>query len=1016
MDMTSELKVAIASTSRSAIQRWVLLGTAIVGLAGAVAFSYLLIESRQEDSVEHDGTVQRLPMEANDEQDHVRAVAEMTRQRVLDQVRPAMERTQKIATDPAVIEAMRSCDQSAVTLVANQLVRGSTEIDLVAVFDSRGTLCGFNSEDADGRAFPSAGIAELYSKSFADRPIINSCLRADISRPALEFQLHCDFTPALNNSVGLSVAYSVPVNDPQTGARLGVVSARLWFERLLAVLPTFRTNTAAVFVAENGEVFEESVNPRGSTFPIPPTVVQEMRAALDSSGQTQSLFLWKDLVVDLGLVRDDATIAEGALYVLSYADRAWVTSQARQDRGTLALTGGALSLLVLCGLCATCLFQQWRMSTQLAAARSASESANQAKSDFLAAMSHEIRTPMNGVIGMVDVLMQTSLRANQMDIARSIRFSADSLLTIVGDILDFSKIEAGKLELIPAPMCIEDVVEGSSSLFGSIMAKRHVHFTHFVDPEMPALVVGDANRLRQILVNLLSNAIKFSSGLERPGCISLRATMDGREADRDWVRVTITDNGIGMSDAVQSRLFQPFQQGVSGTTRSHGGTGLGLVISQRLANLMGGQISVASVPGEGSTFSLRLPFKRQAQPERAASLIAGASALVIGRNTQRLRDCLAHLRFAGVTASTAANLRTNRVADLLVWVVEPDDGLDMESIRQFIREYRSAHSECTTPFIVLTCAAQRTPPFRTSEMVQIDGAMTTRVAFLRELAVALGRLSPILEDEEATPSVLNPDRIRPREMRANKRILVAEDNETNQEVIRAQLDLLGFPNDIAEDGEAALEAWRKGNYCLVLSDLHLPKMDGMQLTAAIRAEEAASGRMRTPILALTANAVKGTDSACKSVGMDDYLTKPLLLSDLQVCLDRWTSAPTLTGDGSEVCVRVEALRELVGNDEKVIQRLLADYRARTPAIVQSIERTVAEGSWKAAADLGHKLKSSSRAVGAIRLASLCEQIEQAGSANDGARTSATLALLLTEHQAVNRYLAHLADTNPTGGA
>lgn len=558
-------------------ENWRWNAIAILAGIGAIAFGVMLLDSlfgdRNLDT--NDGVLRRLELAESPEEEHVRAMACVTRKRVFDIVHPAMKRTQLLASDPEVIEAMRTCDKESATELANRLVSFSTEVDVAAIFSANGTLCGFNSVDASGKPFPAGGIESLYAKSFLERPIVSSCLRQSVTQPALEFQLHCDFTPALHNSVGLSVAYSVPVDDPDTGLRLGVVSARLWFDRLLSILPTDSRNFQAVFVSESGDVFEESVNPRGGPFPIPPEVVRNMRENLDSQGNTQQLFLWDGLAVDLALVADEATMQDGALYVLSYADAGWITQQAREDRTLAALAGGGGALLVLSILSAAWLVKQRRFNRDLALAQDASEAANHAKSDFLAAMSHEIRTPMNGVIGMVDVLMQSSLRPNQMDLARAIRTSADALLHIVGDILDFSKIEAGKLELAEQPMSIEEVVEGSCALLAPLMAKKKIQFTFFVDPAIPARVLGDPNRLRQVIVNLLSNAVKFSGGLERRGRVALRATVAQQEADRDWVEISIVDNGIGMSPSTLAQLSNPSSRAVVARCAVMGALGWG---------------------------------------------------------------------------------------------------------------------------------------------------------------------------------------------------------------------------------------------------------------------------------------------------------------------------------------------------------------------------------------------------------------------------------------------------------
>lgn len=276
-------------------QQWPYVVIGVGSAIGAIVFAGLFVSSAATNSeaMMRDDTVRVLERATDSEQSHVRSIAELTRERVLDRLRPAMARAEIIANDPVVIAAMRSCNKAEITDLANEIVRESTELDLVAVFNSKGTLCAFNTMTAKGEKFPIDGIEQIFSKIFSDVIVISSCLQGTAVKPALEFQLHCDFTPALIKSVGLSVAYSVPVLDPIDKQRLGVISVRMWFKRLLEVLPETDPNTQVVFVSDSGEVFEESKNPRGGPFEIPPKKVREMLGLLGSSDLTSSLFLWK---------------------------------------------------------------------------------------------------------------------------------------------------------------------------------------------------------------------------------------------------------------------------------------------------------------------------------------------------------------------------------------------------------------------------------------------------------------------------------------------------------------------------------------------------------------------------------------------------------------------------------------------------------------------------------------------------------------------------------------------------
>ncbi|GAB4173858.1 MAG: hypothetical protein Fur0039_15510 [Rhodocyclaceae bacterium] len=645
--------------------------------------------------------------------------------------------------------------------------------------------------------------------------------------------------------------------------------------------------------------------------------------------------------------------------------------------------------------------------------RVAAEAATRAKSDFLAAMSHEIRTPMNGVIGMLDVLAQTSLRGHQAETVELIRESAYALLGIIEDILDFSRIEAGRLALEREPISVEEVTEKVCLLLDGMAEKKHVELGLFVDPGIPRMLEGDALRLRQILTNLASNAVKFSGGRERAGQVAVRARLSGHEEGRAWVEFTVRDNGIGMDAATQARLFAPFEQADISTTRRYGGTGLGLAIARRLAHMMGGEIGVQSAPDAGSTFTARLPFGLPEQPEAPTSPVAGLNCLLIGPEGGLTADIAVHLAHGGarverVADIEAAKARAGQPEALWIWVLDAGDiPMPLAELRAAARERPGEDVR----LLVIGRGRRRRPRRVAPDLVQVDGNLLTRRCLLQAVAVAAGRAEP--EERNETAGLGRESFEAPPHEEAVRRgrlILVAEDNETNQQVIRQQLALLGLAAEIAGDGAEALERWKSGEYALVLTDLHMPRMDGYELTAAIRSAEADAGAGRSPIIALTANALKGEAERCKAAGMDDYLSKPVRLAELKAVLERWlpvANAPAgaVQAPAAQRPVDVGVLAALVGEDAGVIAELLGDFRSSAAAIAADLDAALDAGRFSEAGAAAHKLKSSARSVGALALGEICEGIEQAGKAGEPGALAGLRPHFERELAAVDGYLA-----------
>ena len=695
-------------------------------------------------------------------------------------------------------------------------------------------------------------------------------------------------------------------------------------------------------------------------------------------------------------------------------------------------------------------------TADLEQARLEAEQANRSKSEFLAAMSHEIRTPMNGVIGMIDVLQQSSLTGPQMEMANIIHDSAFSLLVVINDILDFSKIEAGKLQIESEPMSVAGAVEGAGDSLYQMALKKGVELTLFTDPSIPEAVLGDAGRLRQILVNLANNAIKFSGGQQRQGKVSLRAMLVGHTAEQVTLEFRVADNGIGIDAATQTRLFTPFTQADTSTTRTYGGTGLGLVISRRLANIMGGDITVQSELGKGSLFGVRLAFDllpKQAVASEPASLVAGLPCLVVGGAESLSDDLAAYLLHDGAAVGRATDIAAagEWIAacspGLCIVVIDTaDDNLPLDGLRAAAH----ARTNLDVRFVVIGRGGRRQCRVMAADQIGLDAEVMHRRIFLEAVAIAAGRIKqPDSKSPGGGVKVASVLSSRAEARRQGRLILIAEDNEINQKVILQQLILLGRTADVASNGREALKRWRSGDYAILFADLHMPEMDGYELTAAIRAAEKHDAlvgaihesplhRSHTPIIAFTANALKGEADHCLALGMDDYLSKPVQLADLKAMLEKWlpiiisdpmpdetvSTADSSSGVGralhaaEKLCraepdlqlqgnipVDVNVLKALVGDDEAMIREFLHDFRLGAARIAAELRAACSAGQAATAGALAHKLKSSSRSVGALALGELCAAMEKAGKGGDAETLKMLLPRFEQELASVEGFLA-----------
>ncbi|RKZ36434.1 MAG: hypothetical protein DRQ37_04150 [Gammaproteobacteria bacterium] len=641
---------------------------------------------------------------------------------------------------------------------------------------------------------------------------------------------------------------------------------------------------------------------------------------------------------------------------------------------------------------------------QLRKARDAAEEATRAKATFLATMSHEIRTPMGGVIGMIDLLQETKLNADQRQMMGTVRDSAFSLLNIINDILDFSKIEAGKLSLESIPVSVRDLIESVTETMVPSAADKDLRLVSYIDPEIPASIMGDPIRLRQILFNLAGNAIKFTSTIDdQRGQVSIRADrVASRAKKKVTVRFSVSDNGIGMDDEAVVGLFQPFSQAEQSTTRRFGGTGLGLSICKNLSELMKGKVKVESTLGKGSTFSLTVPFP--VAPDNTTQggeqPLSGLRVLVLVGAEDTRAFITSYLEHGGADFQCVDTLQSAAAAykaDSFDVVVAGSEWRD-EARETVVAELRSVAKEDDMPrFVLLTSDRGEQRGMVVPDRVVVEDEPLPPASFIRAVELATGRRSP-----EATRVDLITGKAKVRapgieEARAmGQLILVAEDNLTNQDVIRRQLNLLGYACEIGADGVEALRMWRSGGYAMLLTDCHMPEMDGFQLTGSIRDAETDE---RLPIVAITANVLQGEAGRCIAAGMDEYLSKPIEMPKLKAALKKWMPAQArtevevsdakLVEAGNEVAdvssspaVDVSALTEVFGDDPDTVREILQDFIGPATDNVAEIEEAMAQHSAGGVRSAAHKLKSSARAVGANELADLCAKLELAGKEGD----------------------------------